>query len=40
MTKLRTWRWKDYPRLHGLVQYNHRGPYKKEAGVSAYEKEI
>lgn len=33
--KLRIHRWGDYSGLSGgVAQYNHRGPYKKEAGGS------
>lgn len=31
VTKLRILRSEDYPGLSGGVQYNHKGPYKREA---------
>lgn len=40
VTKLRAWRWEDYPRLSGCVQHNHKGSYKSEAGALEYEKRI
>lgn len=38
--KLRILRWGDNPELFGWAQYNHKGLYKRETGVSELEKEM
>lgn len=38
-TKLRIWRWGDYPGLARWAQGHHKGPYKREAGGAESEME-
>lgn len=40
ITTLRIMRWGDFPGLPRRAQYNHKGPYKREAGASESEKAI
>lgn len=37
---MRIFRWEAYPELSGWTQYNHQGPYKREAGVSEPERDL
>lgn len=38
--ELRVLRCRDYPGLSGWTQCNHKGPYKKKAGVPQSEREF
>ena len=40
MDALRITRWGGYPELSGLVQYNHKDPYRMEAGGSILKMRI